>query len=90
MALPFLVGLIQKDGWPSWVNALIFAAACAVAAAITEWVRNGSSWGATGYFHTFIVIVLAAITLFHTYYKQGTSGPSLLAKAREFPKKPKS
>jgi hypothetical protein len=69
LGLPWLVALIQQQSWPSWANALSFAAACFLAAAITEWIRNGDDWNATGYFHTFLVIVTAAIASYKLYWK---------------------
>ena|ERR1051326_5258573 len=85
MGLPFLVGLLQHWKWPSWVNAVVFAIACFVAAAVTEWVRNGTDWNATGYFHTFLVIAVAAIALYHLYWNRKSSGgDSLVDKARKF------
>jgi hypothetical protein len=69
IVLPELVAFIQSEKWPSWLNALIFGAACLFAAAVTEWIRNGSSWGATGYFHTLLVIIFAGLAAYHLYWK---------------------
>lgn len=79
IVLPFLVGLLQHWNWPSWVNAIVFGAGCFLAAAITEWIRNGSHWGAEGYFHTFLVIVFAALAMYHLYWNRST----LIEKARK-------
>jgi hypothetical protein len=69
IVLPQLVAYIQSAKWPPWLNALTFGAACLLAAAITEWLRNGSDWGSRGYFHTFLVIFFAGLATYHLYWK---------------------
>jgi len=69
VVLPWLTALIQSASWPSWLNALSFGGACLIAAAITEWVRNGNDWGSGGYFHTFLVIFFAGLATYKLYWK---------------------
>lgn len=84
MALPWLAAFVQSDGFSSRVNAIIFAAAAGIAALVTELVRNGTDFSAQGYFHTFIVVTLAAIALYKLYWKPSGHIDS----ARRFPKNP--
>jgi hypothetical protein len=78
VVLPWLVGLIQRTGWPAPVQALVFGAAAFIAALITEIVRNGFDFTASGYFHTFLIVFFAALASYHLYWNRG----GLIAEAR--------
>lgn len=69
MGLPWVAAFIQSDNLSSKVNSVIFAVAGAIAALVTELVRNGTDFTAQGYFHSFIVVTLAAIALYKLYWK---------------------
>ena len=83
IALPALVAVIQRDHWPSWVNAVIFGVATVVASAVYGFVRFGHDFTWAHWQGTLLAIVVWGIGTYKLYWNPGAR--SIVRKLRAFP-----
>lgn len=80
--LPGIVALLQKATWPSYINAIIFAVACAVAALVYGYIRFGSDFSWTHWQGALLAIITWGVGTYHTFWKGSSGGESLATKLR--------
>lgn len=83
IALPPLAALVQRDHFPDWVNALIFAAAVVIASIVYGLIRFGDDWTWARWEGNLLAIVVWGIGMYKLYWNPGTQ--SVVRKARAFP-----
>lgn len=74
-AMPLLVALVNQWRWPATVKGLVAFAVCAIAAAVTVYVRDG--WDGQTWLRTLMVIFLTAVATYRLWWQPSQIAPRI-------------